>query len=397
MQKKLSYLTVAGLLSGLALLLLLLFANDGHSSEPEKVHFIKRSGFMGLEWYQKQAALWEAEVERHPANAAAWMNFYIATEYSYWGNVPAQQEKKSKLAAILDRAEAHIQDSYEYNFLRYRQDNSNQGALEKAYSLQPENPDTYYGFIIQHEISRDTTNLRRFNHKLYSSTDISPGLLNYNYNMLMSTAENAILFTNGDNDTYPAWMLQQVKNIRPDVTVLNISMSRGYDGYLQQRLRERNVNLDLATLPKRNDRHFFPALCEQLAKDYPTLPIFFAVTVHSSVLNSFSDSLFNEGLAYRYQSRKYDNVAALQKNWEERFRLDYLKNQWYSEKYLSTGIIEKQLNGNYIAAMMILMSYYQQQKMPGKAASIENFARGIARKSGKEADLESYLKRIQIN
>lgn len=395
MQKKLSYLTVAGLLSGLVLLLLLLFADDGHSSEPEKVHFIKRSGFKGLTWYRTQATLWESEIERDPTSAAAWMNYYIATEYSYWGNVVAQAEKKNRLATILDRAAAHISNSYEYNLLRHRQDNSNRSALEKAYSLRPENPDTYYGFILQHEVSRDTANLRRFNLKLYNSADISPGLLNYNYNMLMSTDENAILFTNGDNDTYPAWMLQQAQNIRPDVTVLNISISRGFDGYLQQRLQERGITLDLASLPNRSDQQFFPALCEQLSQNHPALPIFFAVTVHPSVLKSFSDSLFNEGLAYRYQASKYDNAAALQKNWEGRFRLDYLKNQWYSEKYLSTGIIEKQLNGNYIAAMMILMSYYQQEKMPGKAVGIENFAREIAQKSGKEADLENYLKRIQ--
>ena len=78
--------------------------------------------------------------------------------------------------------------------------------------------------------------------------------LDWGKNYLKNLPENAVIFTRGDNDTFPLWYVQEVEGYRTDVRVCNYMLSSGY-WYVHQMGRKQyeSDRLPLTLTPEQYD------------------------------------------------------------------------------------------------------------------------------------------------
>jgi tetratricopeptide (TPR) repeat protein len=169
-------------------------------------------------------------------------------------------------------------------------------------------------------------------HPKWFEHDRSENWIAYHYgkNILAGLPPNAILATNGDNDTFPLWYLQEVEGFRTDVRVVNLSLIN-LPWYIKQ-LRDYEPKLPItwndAQIEAREDitfRQWRTRLEPQRLPDDSVAwvrditmwhvvnqnnwqrPIYYAITVPDENIGMFLPFLRMEGMVYRLTAERSES------------------------------------------------------------------------------------------
>lgn len=359
---------------------------------------------MSDEWYDEQVKLWQAETKKNSKNESAWFNYFKAARYAgmkYWNDSNETENQAKRMENLINEMGKQIPESFTYNFCKWWNGGNNLELfpyLEKAYKIKQNYEEVCPDFICYYELNMNREKRDFFCRKWYETKSLSPDLYYYAYNLLNSLDKNAIVLTCGDNDTYPLWILQTVKGVRPDVTVINLSLIAVAD-YRTKLMKEENIKgdstiLNWDNLKKKTYTEMVSDFVKSLGESNNTRPVFISLTVSTDYTKSIADNLYVVGLANKYSKGRFDNVAITERNWKK-FNLSMMNFEVYNDNYeFNTGLLQ-QLNQNYLAPAMLLYEHYYNAGDTSKTIEFKKFIAQIAKEGENEKEINDYLKQIE--
>ncbi len=199
----------------------------------------------------------------------------------------------------------------------------------------------------------------------------------YAWNILTTLEPDAILFTNGDNDTFPLWYLQEVEHVRKDVRIVNLALLNTSWYIWQLKHLEPKISIAWTDKDIQELKYLRPfqdaegkviylndlAIGQILRVAGSTRPVYFAVTI--SDLRGLDEAglLELEGLVFRMHDSPVDptiNVEICEKNLWEDFRYTGIldeNGQLIDEVYRTRH--QKGLITNYSGAYSRLAIHYR--------------------------------------
>jgi hypothetical protein len=373
--------------NSILVLLLLICAGlsvQAQDSKPEKVYSVVKVQYES-NWYIEQHELWKKELEKNPKNADGWLSYYTATRMVkvLTKQNSVREEWFEKMGVIVKEMKPHIKGTFEYHYIQgYHEIDPTKGIehIFKAYKVDPTRPEVYDDLVSHYELQRDKKKLKEVCSKWKASGEISPTLLTWNYNMLVSTQKNAILITFGDNDTYPSWVLQYGENVRTDVTVVNSSLVLLED--------YRNALFEDLGIPKMEGKDLRgKEVVEHIIKHKGERPLYTAIAGNHAALG-LGDNLFNVGLAMLYCEEEANAISYLVKNFENNILLDHLTHAMYTEEFPSAV---DRYNLLYVPGLMTLYKHYILAEDVNKQTKIKTLILKISKDSQQEEAILNQL------
>ena len=358
------------------LILIFLVSHALYASEVPTPIVPKTQIIQNQAWYAEQTLLWKKQaLELNRADD--WMNYYLAARFA--------SASDDVLQSIVDEMTLHHSNSAESAFVNSWQ----RGFVPEAYPLvvaahasAPGKATFFPWLVMQHEFNFRRDERKQVSKLIYNGGSISTSLLHYSYNVLMSLEKNCVLITDGENTTVPLYILQDVLDLRSDVTIINLDM------ILHTSYRSKMIAASGLGFP--SEAPSKAEMCASLPQSNKDHTFYYALTLGRENIAPIKDQLYVVGLASQISEKRIDNISIIKNNLENRFLMDYLTVDFNGESPFAAG---KVLSANYLVPMLLLDEHYRSAGENEKAQQLEFVIRKLAEESGRTLLVDNFLKR----
>ncbi|MFT4778834.1 MAG: hypothetical protein ACI923_001366 [Flavobacteriales bacterium] len=175
---------------------------------------------------------WWQLVEAQPAAEQAWLNLYLAERFERWGNAEKELSNKDKSALqdVQIGVEFNVPNSFADHYIRFISSNfKDLEALVLAEYSRANDPLILKARIDYETIYGSKTKLNAGLALWGTAVNPSAPIISYSKNILLSLPLNALLLTNGDDDTYPLLFVQEKEKFRKDVRIIQLDLMSSSD------------------------------------------------------------------------------------------------------------------------------------------------------------------------
>lgn len=277
-----------------------------------------------------------------------------------------QQRQMNELVKLIEHENAN---SFEYNlstFMAGNFDVTKKHYLDAAKEMQPTNRQLLFQSVGTYFIVQDKKTVAADLKALKKQNTWSVNEYAYAKDVLKSLPPNAVLITNGFNDTYPILTIQLVENYRNDVTLIPLFL-------LQSEKFQKSIKAD--QIIQSNNQLINEKFLSAFLHKNNYKQTFIALTVPTSFFTKLASQLYPVGLTFEYSTTTVNNSMINQQLWGK------LDKVIISEH---TNTTEKQLSANYLPLLINLFEYYKAENNSKELTEIKTTIKQIGKNIGKE-------------
>lgn len=358
---------------------------------PQKIEGIVKVR-MPIEWYIQQSKLWEQKVMSDTSNEDSWQNWLAALHYAATMNEDKTDEslieKRSRALKLLseklpDSPTRYILEMWIKGPLHPDCDKMSDELLSvvKNNLDRVEFYDNYIAYLLMKHPWEESL-IKEICNRWYRSSDYPTSMLNHFYNELSGLPEWSIIIGSGDLSIYSYLILQNVKGLFGNI--IPVCSPLLYVKEYREHLC-RKLNIPMMDDADTNDIN---KMFMHIIK-HSNRPVFFSST---SPMPSFTEKLYSEGLVSRYSEKRYDNIAAKRRNFEDNYLLDYLR-----EDFEYSFPVYQRIKMNYVTVFASLLDHYKKTGNMQQYKRLHKLLKGIIESNTVLSDEEKLYYEQQLD